>query len=143
MQIIYIHWWYTFCILVVGCCKSCCVFLILSGYGMHFIHVRGKGDIHRWSRIGKLYLHWGGILVLFTIPSFIYTGRYYVDFQQIISNYTAFNTSWYGEGWFLFPFICLSLLSPWIFKLTDRYKVRWILPISFLLGTCTSFIISR
>ena len=35
-------------------------FLILSGYGMHFIHVRGKGDIHRWSRIGKLYLHWGG-----------------------------------------------------------------------------------
>lgn len=81
--------------------------------------------------------------MLFTIPSFIYTGRYYVDFQQIISNYTAFNTSWYGEGWFLFPFICLSLLSPWIFKLTDRYKVRWILPISFLLGTCTSFIISR
>lgn len=118
-------------------------FLILSGYGMHFIHVRGKGDIHRWNRIGKLYLHWGGILVLFTIPSFIYTGRYYVDFQQIISNYTAFNTPWYGEGWFLFPFICLSLLSPWIFKLTDRYKVRWILPISFLLGTCTSFIISR
>ena len=81
--------------------------------------------------------------MLFTIPSFIYTGRYYVDFQQVISNYTAFNTSWYGEGWFLFPFICLSLLSPWIFKLTDRYKVRWILPISFLLGTCTSFIISR
>lgn len=89
------------------------------------------------------YIYIGGILVLFTIPSFIYTGRYYVDFQQIISNYTAFNTSWYGEGWFLFPFICLSLLSPWIFKLTDRYKVRWILPISFLLGTCTSFIISR
>lgn len=24
-------------------------FLILSGYGMHFIHVRGKGDTHRWN----------------------------------------------------------------------------------------------
>lgn len=45
-------------------------FLILSGYGMHFIHVRGKGDIHRWNRIGKLYLHWGGFSVVHN--SFLY-----------------------------------------------------------------------
>ncbi len=45
-------------------------FLILSGYGMHFIHVRGKGDIHRWSRIGKLYLHWGDFSVVHN--SFLY-----------------------------------------------------------------------
>ena len=37
-------------------------FLILSGYGMHFIHVRTE----RWSRVAKLYLHWWVILALFT-----------------------------------------------------------------------------
>lgn len=65
--------------------------------------LEGKGIfIDGVELVSYIYIG-GGILVLFTIPSFIYTGRYYVDFQQIISNYTAFNTSWYGEGWFLFP----------------------------------------
>lgn len=118
-------------------------FLILSGYGMHFIHSCGKRDTNKWSRIGKLYLHWWIILALFTIPSFVYGASYYVDCTQVINNYTAFKTSWYGEGWFLFPFICLTLLSPWLFKLTNKIKVRCILLASFLLGICTSFIISR
>jgi peptidoglycan/LPS O-acetylase OafA/YrhL len=33
-------------------------FLILSGYGMHFIHVKWKvKDTHKWSRVANLYLH--------------------------------------------------------------------------------------
>ncbi len=114
-------------------------FLILSGYGMHFIHVRTE----RWSRVAKLYLHWWVILALFTVPSFVYNGNYYTNYSQVVNNYTAFNTSWYAEGWFLFPFVCLSLLAPLLFKLTDKFKVRWILLVSFLVGTCTSFIVSR
>lgn len=119
-------------------------FLILSGYGMHFIHVKWKvKDTHKWSRIAKLYLHWWVILALFTIPSFVYNGNYYTNCSSVINNYTAFNTSWYAEGWFLFPFVCLSLLSPLLFKLTDKFRVGWVLPVSFLVGTCTSFIVSR
>lgn len=83
------------------------------------------------------------ILALFTIPSFVYNGNYYTNCSSVINNYTAFNTSWYAEGWFLFPFVCLSLLSPLLFKLTDKFRVGWVLPVSFLVGTCTSFIVSR
>lgn len=118
-------------------------FLILSGYGMHFIYARGKGDVHRWSRVKKLYLHWWVILAIFRIPPTLSGGGKYADFQSVLANYTAFNTSWYGEGWFLFPFICLSLLSSWLFKFIDQFRVRWILLASFLWGTITSFVISR
>lgn len=38
------------------------------------------------------------ILVLFTIPSFVYNGSYYTDYPQDVNNYTAFKTSWYAEG---------------------------------------------
>lgn len=126
-----------------GAMNPVAFFLILSGYGMHCIHSKGGIDNHRWTRIAKILLHWWIILVLITVPCFIFRGLYYNDSYSIIFNYSTFDTSWYGEAWFLFPFMCLSLLSPVIFNITDRIRTRWVLIISFLIGTSTSFIISR
>lgn len=32
--------------------------LILSGYGMHYIHSRGGKDDNRYGRLVRLYAHW-------------------------------------------------------------------------------------
>lgn len=49
-------------------------FLILSGYGMHFIHTRNQEDKNGWNRVIKLYAHWWIILALFAFPLFLMGG---------------------------------------------------------------------
>ena len=93
-------------------------FLILSGYGMCYIYDKKGVDKNRWSRVFKQYLHLWVILAVFTGIAFLLQGKnYYTNLLSVIGNYTAFIWTWNGVYWFLFPYICLSLLSPFIFKL--------------------------
>lgn len=118
-------------------------FLILSGYGMHRIFKRGF-DKNRWGRILKIYSHWWLALLIFTsLGVFFNIKPYYVNIQDVLSNYTAFHTTWYTEGWFLLPYMGLTLLSPIIFNFTDKFKPLFVLGTVFLLGLATSFIISK
>ena len=117
-------------------------FLILGGYGMYCVWQ--KGDKHRWSRIWKLMLHyWIVLLVFVSIGYFLHPDRYPGGWLKVIGNVTAFDTSYNGEMWFLFPYICLTLLSPWLFKFCERFRVRYVLLVSFVISLGTSFIISR
>ena len=118
-------------------------FVVLSGYGMHYIYTNDGKDKHRWSRVFKLYLHLWVILAIFTGIAHFKNINYYTDIVDVIRNYTAFNCTWNGEVWFLFPFVCLSLLSPYIFKIIDRMKTIWILVLFYFMNLCTCFVISR
>ena len=117
-------------------------FLILSGYGMYIVYK--KGDKHRYSRLLKLLLHYWVILLIFVgIGSFLYPDRYPGTWSKILSNVTGYKTTYNGECWFLLPYVLLSFTSPWVFKVTDRYKDGIVVPILFLINLSTSFFISR
>lgn len=42
-------------------------FLILSGYGMHYIYSRGGKDNNRFGRLIRLYVHWIVCFGLFSV----------------------------------------------------------------------------
>lgn len=119
-------------------------FLLLSGYGMHFIYKRGLGDKHRWTRLGKLYAHWIVCVLMFLAIGLI-IHRYYNDFNAIdlLLNVTAIDPSWYHPGWFIVPFCLISLTSFFIFRLVDNIPTIWVLILAFMFGTGILYIVSR
>lgn len=118
-------------------------FLILSGYGMHYIFKSGKND-HKWSRILKLYVHWWVAILIFTIlGGLIGIRHYYTDFNSVIANYTGYKCTWNYEGWFLFPYVGLMLVSSWIFRVVDKIRSKYVVFCMLLLGLCLGFVVSR
>lgn len=118
-------------------------FLILSGYGMHFVCAKGK-DKNKWNRVRKIYIHWWAALAIFSVMGGVLGIReYYTDIISVISNYTGYDCNWNFEGWFMFPYMLLMLICPWIFKVTDRGKSIYVAIFVIFLGFCCGFITSR
>lgn len=122
-------------------------FCFLSGYGMHVLYTKGVKDKHRWSRIGKLYMHWWMSIVLYLVIYQLLISTHSrwntaFDIESIFGNITAFDTSWYHPGWFLLPYICLSLFAFKLFRLTDKLKVWQNLIIFWLLGLVISVLVT-
>jgi peptidoglycan/LPS O-acetylase OafA/YrhL len=118
-------------------------YLFLGGLGLA-ISNRGGEDSNRYKRVVKLFIiYWLSLLIFVTIGHFINSVRYPGSITTIIANATAFDTSYNGEMWFLFPYVILSLLAPILFRLFDRYKTRYVLATMYFMHLCTSFVISR
>ncbi len=117
-------------------------FLILGGYGLYKVYL--KGDKHRWSRLLKLMIHYWIILIIFlSIGHFIKPSSYPGSFASILSNFTGYETTYNGEMWFLLPYIILSALSPWLFRMLSKFRASTIVISTLLIHLCTSFCISR
>lgn len=117
-------------------------FLILGGYGLYKVNERG--DKHRWSRVLKLFIHYWIILFVFiTIGHFMFPAKYPGSVTAVVANFTSFHTTYNGEMWFLFPYVVLSLLAPWIFKLMKPFKAWQVIVATLFIHLCTSFCISR
>lgn len=117
-------------------------FLVLGGYGMY--KVVEKGDRHRWSRVFKLYLHFWFIMAVFVcIGHFVRPEVYPGSIWKFFANMSSIVTTYNGEMWFLFPYVMLSLLSPWLFRLVNHVKARYVIGGVFLIHLVTSFFISR
>lgn len=117
-------------------------FLILGGYGLYKVNERG--DRHRWSRVLKLFIHYWIILIVFvSIGHFMNPSTYPGSFSSLIANFSSFHSTYNGEMWFLFPYVVLSLLAPWIFKLMRPFKAWQVIAATLFIHLCTSFCISR
>lgn len=117
-------------------------FLVLGGYGMY--KVWKKGDRHRWSRVFKLYLHFWFIMAVFvTIGHYVKPEMYPGSFLSFVVNMSSIVTVYNGEMWFLFPYVLLSLLSPWLFRLVAAIKAEYVIAVTLLIHLATSFLISR
>lgn len=117
-------------------------FIILSGYGLYISHHRGTYNV--WNKLKGLYLHyWITLAIFVTLGAFIARDIYPGNFVTIIKNVTAWDTTYNGEIWFLFPYAMVMLTSRWIVKVLDRFNPWICLGAAFFLSLCTGFVISR
>ncbi|MCQ2272823.1 MAG: acyltransferase [Bacteroidales bacterium] len=99
------------------------IFLILSGYGLYIKNLCGW-DKNKFRRIFLLYRkYW--ITLAFYVPIGFLMGikGYPGDILTIIENVTAFHTTYNYELWFLFPFVLVSLLAPFFFKIVQHSRI--------------------
>lgn len=117
-------------------------FIILSGYGLYISHHKGTYNV--LSKLKGLYVHyWITLLIFVTLGSFIASNRYPGNFVAIVNNITAWDTSYNGEIWFLFPYAMVMLTSKWIVNVLDRFNPWLCLGVTLFLSLCTGFVISR
>lgn len=119
-------------------------FLIVSGYGLAYKHEHGrlcfKGQM---SRALRLFLHfWLVLLIFLPIGAYLHPDRYPGGLHNIVLNALGWYTTYYHEMWFLFPYVCISLLSPYILRLVERAGLVWSLILAAGLHLTTSFLIS-
>ena len=116
-------------------------YLLLGGVGMYFLYKRGGNN--QWKRILKLYIHYWIVLLIFVSLGWLMNRDGYPgSFIKILSNITAFSTSYNAECWFLLPYAILTLISPYLFYCIDRWPKQTLL-ISFPISIITMFIVSR
>lgn len=117
-------------------------FLILGGYGLYKAYE--KGDKNRWTRLIRLYLHYWVILALFLlIGNFLYPDKYPGSIRQLLYNFTGYWTTYNGEMWFLLPYVILSAIAPFLFRLIEKFKAVYVIAVSLFIYLCTSYCISR
>lgn len=117
-------------------------FIILSGYGLYISHHKGTYNVLK--KLRGLYLHyWITLLIFVTLGFFIAKDVYPGSVVDIINNVTAWNTTYNGEMWFLFPYVMIMLTSKWIVKVLDRFNPWLCLGVTFFLSLCTGYVISR
>lgn len=96
-------------------------YLVLSGYGMYIVTHRSQPDLHKFSRIGKLYLKYWIITSVFVfISKLLGDSRCNLSFSEIVLNLTGLSSTYNLVTWFLLPYAMLSLSSPFLFKIMDR-----------------------
>ncbi|MGM9851670.1 MAG: acyltransferase family protein [Muribaculaceae bacterium] len=119
-------------------------FLILSGYGLYTV-MRKRGGYNVVKKMRNLYIHyWITLLIFIPLGAWIIgSHRYPGSLSDIISNVTAWHTTWNGEIWFLFPYILLALTSSLIFKIIDRVKPLCYIGVTLFISLAMGFCISR
>ena len=119
-------------------------FLIVSGYGLAYKYDQGtlkvKGQLRSALRI---YLHFWLVLLLFLpLGAWLQPDRYPRGLHKIVLNALGWYTTYYHEMWFLFPYVCVSLMSPYILRLISRIGTAWSLVLMAALHLTTSFLLS-
>ena len=116
-------------------------FLLVSGYGLYSAYL--KGDNNRYYRIVKLYIHYVTIFLVFFLIRWIVDGSTSISFLDFIMNLLSYKTSIAPICWFLFPFMILSLLSKFFFKILDKYGIVYPLIISWGMFCVSIIMLSR
>lgn len=85
------------------------------------------GSKKNWQRVVLLYVNFWIVLVVFvSLGSLIKPAHYPGCISEMIQNFTAWNTSYNGEWWFLFPYMVIILFSKYLFAWLDRQKTVWV-----------------
>lgn len=125
-------------------CNPVSFFLVLSGYGLYTVESRNK-EYNICKKIIKLYIHYWISLLIFVPLGIIIVGsqRYTENWITIISNVTAWHTTWNGEIWFFFPYILLALSSKRLFRLMNKMNMWLFMGGALFLTLVAMFCISR
>ena len=122
-------------------CLCVPMYLFLSGYGL-YISWQNNKTMRPLRRSLLLYLNFWVICAIFIpLASWLRPEAYPGSLTSFISNITAWNPTYNGEWWFLFPYIALVFLAPLIFPLISKYNSVLVFLISGFLYLCVYSII--
>jgi hypothetical protein len=126
-------------------CSPVNIFIILSGYGLHFVYQYGDLGFRKQSkRLLKLFsFYWLTLLIFVPVGSFVNPDRYPGDILEVIGNITSYLSSYNSETWFLFPYMLTSLTALWIFRIQSKLGNVVSLILSGILYFGSAYIISR
>ncbi len=91
------------------------VYCFISGYAQYLLIEKDAGKYSRKSckRLGKLWLNFAVIAVVFSVLGLIAGSKYVPgSFLAFVLNLTLISTSYNGAWWFLLTYFFLVLLSP-------------------------------
>lgn len=112
------------------------LYLFLSGYGL-YITFQKSIDMHNIKRIFCLYINFWIVFALFiSLASIIKPDVYPGRLGDFILNFTAWNTTYNVQWWFLFPYVLLVLSSGKIMHVI--YHMHYVL-LFILLGSLYLF----
>ena len=106
------------------------IFIFMSGFGT-YLALSGKSNLSKTigKKIFGLYKkYWAVFFVFIPVGMALGVERITVDAKAFLLNFTAIDTSYNGEWWFITPFIIITLVSPIIVKFADRKRLSniWI-----------------
>lgn len=119
-------------------------YIILSGFGLYKVYEKG---LLTWrsqlKRLLKIYIVcWIVLLVFVPVGHYMSCSKFMIDVTHLLGNVTGtvylYNTSW----WFLFPYVLLTLLSPFILTAFQKRPLIW-LGGALLLPAISGYIISQ
>ena len=121
------------------------IFLIISGYGLHYIYTKGqipiKGQI---KKLCKLYIfYWLTLLIFVNIGHWIGKEGYPGDWETAVFNAIGLRSNYNTETWFLFPYALLSLSAFYLFKGMRKIGVPMSILTSGVLYLASIYTISR
>lgn len=119
-------------------------FLILSGYGLYVVQEK-NGNYNILKKLKALYVHyWISLLIFVSIGATVVgIQRYPGNWECILSNVTAWHTTYNGEVWFLFPYCLMALSSKYLFRLMETINIWLFMLVALLLTFVAGFLISR
>lgn len=107
--------------IVARACNPVMIFIILSGYGFHYVYRQGKlRFVRQCKRVIKLYIsYW--ITLAFFVPVGVAVARdhYPGSWTILTANVTAYLSTYNYETWFIFPYVLITLSCFWIFRIQD------------------------
>lgn len=118
--------------------ESCiAMYCFLSGYGL-FITYKNNESVYwrlNFYRLGKLYLNYWLILVLFVVCIGTIIGKegYPGDLAKFVLAFTGIYPTYNGAWWFLTTYIFLVLASPFLFKLIAKHSIKRVIIMSFII----------
>lgn len=117
-------------------CLCVPMYLFLSGYGL-YVSWQNNKTMRPVRRCLLLYLNFWVICAIFIpLASWLRPEAYPGSLTSFISNITAWNPTYNGEWWFLFPYIVLVFLAPLIFPLISKYNSVLVFLVSGFLYLC-------
>lgn len=131
--------------IIARACSPVGIFLMLSGYGLHYVYVRNKLSLKgQVKRLLKIYIHYWLILLIFvSIGHYVNESAYPGSLSKLLLNVSSLSSSYNAETWFLFPYTLLSLTAPFVFRFINKWGGYAVLSVSFVLYTISVYIISR
>jgi hypothetical protein len=119
-------------------------FMFISGYGLYLVDNQGGVDKNRFKRVLRIFLAlWVTLLIFVPIGSIVKPTEYPGDWRTILGNLTAINPSYNTALWFLVPYVILSVMAPYIFKVFNKFKLRYTFPGIYVVSMTVSWLVPR
>lgn len=120
--------------------------LIISGYGLYLVYRKNRLSwSYLFKRTLRLYISFWLVLLIFVvgIASWLYPGRFSYSCYSIITNFTGWRWDYCNFTWFLLPYVLMTFVSKYVFKLIDSVGNIASFVIGTILYMVSSWMISR